>query len=189
MNCVRAQQLIRPYLEGVLSDRELEEFLDHVEHCKTCFGELELYFSIYRTLNNVDEKGNYNYAAKLREKLGKSRGYLRVRRRNKMIKVSVILAAQAALVFSFYEMIRMPGGYLDRHRTEIIPVAETEASLQVQPGGLIQEGQPEQTGQAGQPEQTGPPVQTGQAGQPEQTWPPEQTGQAGQPDQAGPRDE
>ena len=61
MDCVRTQQLIRPYLEGILSDRELEEFLDHVEHCQTCFGELEVYFSIYRTLNNVDEKGNYKY--------------------------------------------------------------------------------------------------------------------------------
>ena len=139
MNCVRAQQLIRPYLDGVLSDRELEEFLDHIENCQTCFGELEVYFSIYRTLNNVDEKGNYNYAEKLRMKLGKSRGYLRVRRRNKMIRVSVILAAQAALVFSFYEMIRMPGGYLNRHRTEIIPVVETEISLQAQTGSSIGE--------------------------------------------------
>ena len=73
MDCVRAQQLIRPYLEGYLSDRELEEFLDHVQGCPDCFGELEIYFSIYRTLSNVDEKGDYNYARKLRTRLQHSR--------------------------------------------------------------------------------------------------------------------
>ena len=144
MNCVNAQRLIRPYLEGILSDRELEEFLDHVESCKACFGELELYFSIYRTLNNVDEKGDYNYASKLRERLEQSRKYLRIRRRNKAIKVVVILAAEAALVASFYAMIWMPGGYMDRHRTEIIPVVETEAPGEMPPDfHAIQEQAPE----------------------------------------------
>ena len=128
MDCVRTQQLIRPYLEGILSDRELEEFLDHVEHCQTCFGELEVYFSIYRTLNNVDEKGNYNYAEKLHAKLKDSREYLRVRQRNRVIKVGVILAAELSLIGAFYALIRMPGGYIDRHHTEIIPVIETEAA-------------------------------------------------------------
>ena len=128
MNCVKAQQLIRPYLDGVLSDRELEEFLDHVKDCHTCFGELELYFSIYRTLNNTDEKGDYNYTHKLRAKLRKSREYLHARQRNRVIKAGVILAAEACIVASFYALFRMPGGYIDRHRTEIIPVIETEAS-------------------------------------------------------------
>ncbi len=48
MDCVRAQKLIRPYLDGKLSDRELEEFLDHVETCPACHDELEIYFSIYQ---------------------------------------------------------------------------------------------------------------------------------------------
>lgn len=128
MDCVRAQQLIRPYLEGILSDRELEEFLDHVQGCPSCFGELEVYFSIYRTLNNVDEKGDYNYAKKLRVRLRTSREYLNVRQRNKVIKVGVILAAELSIVAAFYALFRMPGGYLSRHRTEIIPVVETEAA-------------------------------------------------------------
>ena len=129
MKCVKTQQMIRPYLDGVLSDRELEEFLDHVQNCKTCFGELEVYFSIYRTLNNVDEQGDYNYARKLRAKLRSSREYLHVRQRNKVIKVGVILAAEVTIAASFYALFRMPGGYLDRHRTEIIPVVETERTV------------------------------------------------------------
>lgn len=159
MDCVRAQQLIRPYLEGILSDRELEEFLDHVERCQTCFGELEVYFSIYRTLNNVDEKGDYNYANKLRAKLKDSREYLRVRQRNKVIKVAVILAAEMSLIGAFYALIRMPGGYMDRHRTEIIPVIETEASKDAGSTAQTKIGQPEQEQQ----------VQTSQQEQSQQT--------------------
>ncbi|GEM_PF-3732147 len=127
MDCVKAQQMIRPYLDGVLSDRELEDFLDHVQTCQSCFGELEVYFSIYRTLNNEDEKGDYNYARKLRGRLRKSREYLQVRRRNKIVKVSLIIAAEIALAGAFYSLIRMPGGYISRHRTEIIPVVDTES--------------------------------------------------------------
>ena len=134
MNCVKAQQLIRPYLEGTLSDRELEEFLDHIQGCQSCFGELEIYFSIYRTLSNVDEKGDYNYAKKLRRRLQNSREYLQARERNKVIKVGVILAAELVLAASFYTLFRMPGGYFDRHRTEIIPVVETEALASVSAG-------------------------------------------------------
>lgn len=130
MDCVKAQQLVRPYLEGILSDRELEEFLDHVEGCRNCFGELEIYFSIYRTLNNVDEQGDYNYARKLHARLQRSREYLRVRQRNRVIKVGIILTAELVVATSFYALIRLPGGYLDRHRTEIIQVVETEAADQ-----------------------------------------------------------
>lgn len=128
MNCVKAQQLIRPYLGGYLSDRELEEFLDHVEGCPACFSELEVYFSVYRTLNNVDEKGDYDYANKLRAKLKDSRDYLRRRYRSKVVKVAIILAAQMTIGWSFWGLISMPGGYIDKHRTEIIPVVEKEYS-------------------------------------------------------------
>ena len=134
MDCVKAQQLIRPYLEGILSDRELEEFLGHVENCPSCFGELEVYFSIYRTLNNTDEKGDYNYEKKLQLKLRHSKNYLRSRQRNRVMKVGVILAAELTVAGSFYTLFRMPGGYISRHRREMIPVVESEAGTFTQGG-------------------------------------------------------
>ena len=181
MKCVKAQQMIRPYLDGVLSDRELEEFLDHVQNCKTCFGELEVYFSIYRTLNNVDEQGDYNYARKLRAKLRSSREYLHVRQRNKVIKVGVILAAEVTIAASFYALFRMPGGYLDRHRTEIIPVVETERTVQgsqmpqTQGGQAVPEKQPQTQGSQAVPANQTPQTQDNQPMQEQDS----QTPQAG----------
>ncbi len=132
MDCVDAQRKIRPYLGGYLSDRELEEFLDHVQSCPSCFSELEVYFSVYRTLNNVDEKGDYNYAHKLRQKMRDSREYLRRRYRNKLLKIGVIIAAEFVVVWAFWGQISFPGGYLEKHRTEMIPVVETEYPDHVQ---------------------------------------------------------
>lgn len=105
MNCVTAQQLIRAYLDGYLSDRELEDFLNHVQTCPDCFDELEVYYSIYRTLNDVDEKGDYNFKNKLRRKLEGSRAYLRRRNQSKAFKVALIFTAEFALAAAWWGIV------------------------------------------------------------------------------------
>lgn len=54
MDCRTVQQKIMPYIERKLSDSELEEFLDHVQHCSVCSEELEVYFTIYYALQKLD---------------------------------------------------------------------------------------------------------------------------------------
>ena len=54
MDCRTVQQKIMPYIERRLSDAELEEFLDHVQHCASCREELEVYFTIYYALQKLD---------------------------------------------------------------------------------------------------------------------------------------
>ena len=109
MDCVNTQQLIKPYLDGYLSDRELEEFLDHVQTCPDCFDELEVYFSIYRTLRDVDEKGDYNFRKKLRRKLEESRSYLRRRNQSKALRAGIILTAEFALAAALWGVMTLPG--------------------------------------------------------------------------------
>ena len=113
MNCVTSQQMIRAYLDGYLSDRELEEFLNHVQTCPDCFDELEVYYSIYRTLNDVDEKGDYNFKKKLRRKLEESRAYLRRRNQSKALKVTVILTAEFALVAALWGIVTFSNVHLE----------------------------------------------------------------------------
>jgi len=134
MNCVTSQQMIRAYLDGYLSDRELEEFLNHVQTCPDCFDELEVYFSIYRTLNDVDEKGDYNFKKKLRRKLEGSRAYLRRRSQSKVFKVSVILAAEFSLVAALWGIvtfsnihIEWPFGLKSTQRPAVVEEQEVPA--------------------------------------------------------------
>ena len=135
MDCVRTQQLIKSYLDGYLSDRELEEFLNHVQTCPDCFDELEVYFSVYRTLADVDEKGDYNFRKKLRRKLDGSRAYLTRRSQSKALRTGMILAAELALAAAFWGLFSNPGRYYDRSgsagqdsaRTELIAETSEEA--------------------------------------------------------------
>lgn len=109
MDCLNAQKLVRPYLEGQLSDRELEEFLDHVEQCPVCYDELEVYYSIYHTLNDRSDGGNYNFTEKLDRRLDASRRYLKRRFFYKIFRVVVILTAEAAMIFAFWVLYSLPG--------------------------------------------------------------------------------
>lgn len=74
MDCKTAQQKIMPYIERKLSDREMEEFLEHIRGCRTCSEELEVYFTIYYALENLDKdgQGDYNIEKLLEQDLKKS---------------------------------------------------------------------------------------------------------------------
>ena len=42
MNCQKAQDCMRQYLDGSISDHDLEEFVKHIKSCPACYGDLEL---------------------------------------------------------------------------------------------------------------------------------------------------
>ena len=42
MTCKEAEQMVMPYINDELTDRELEAFLDHVYSCRSCYEELEI---------------------------------------------------------------------------------------------------------------------------------------------------
>ena len=41
MNCQTAESMVNRYIEHDLSVDELEDFLEHVENCPSCYDELE----------------------------------------------------------------------------------------------------------------------------------------------------
>ena len=44
MNCRTAEGMVNGYINHELSLKELEEFLDHIQTCSSCYDELETYF-------------------------------------------------------------------------------------------------------------------------------------------------
>ncbi len=58
MNCLETQRRIRAFLDHTLTDGELKDFLDHVEHCSACREELDLYCGIEAALEEDEEPGN-----------------------------------------------------------------------------------------------------------------------------------
>lgn len=126
MDCIKAQKLIRPYLKGQLSDRELAAFLDHVEGCTECHDELEIYFSIYQTLGEETDDGDYNFTKKLNRKIEKSREYLKWRAVYRNFRIAVIAGAELVFLAAVSGLVR---GDLEkiRSRVEKAGQVETEA--------------------------------------------------------------
>ena len=74
MTCEEAERLVMPYINGSITDEELEGFLKHIEHCPECREELEIYFTVDVGIRQLDEgTGTYNIKGALETALELSR--------------------------------------------------------------------------------------------------------------------
>ena len=46
LDCRTAESMVARYMNHTLKTDEMEEFLDHIEHCPSCYDELETYFIV-----------------------------------------------------------------------------------------------------------------------------------------------
>lgn len=77
MTCQEAEGMVIPYIEHTLNDEDLEKFLLHIDSCPQCREELEIYFTVYYGLKQLDnEIGTYNIKDALRQTLETSREHL-----------------------------------------------------------------------------------------------------------------
>ena len=56
MDCRTAESMVTRFIDHSLSVNELEEFLDHIETCPSCYDELETYFIVHEAMQQLDEK-------------------------------------------------------------------------------------------------------------------------------------
>ena len=55
MDCKKAQSLVTAYIMRKLNDKDLEDFLEHVDSCEECYEELEIYYTVHYTIARLDE--------------------------------------------------------------------------------------------------------------------------------------
>lgn len=75
MTCMEAQALITPFINDKIDIATLEQFLDHVEGCKECKEELEVYYALLTAMKQLeeDEEVSADYAKELENKLEEAR--------------------------------------------------------------------------------------------------------------------
>ncbi len=56
LTCKEATQMVIPYIEGQVCDKDLRIFVKHIKECKECREELETYYIVYKGLMQLDEK-------------------------------------------------------------------------------------------------------------------------------------
>ena len=113
MKCSEAQQLVKPYIQRKLTDREMEAFLDHIEHCRDCYDELEIYFSIYETLESSgkgSEDQAYDFKNRLRADVEKQRRQLRRRKVSGIFQTGLLIFAAVILLLTAFTGIEMSRG-------------------------------------------------------------------------------
>ena len=105
IDCRQAETLVARYIKHTLSTDELEEFLDHIEHCSSCYDELETYFIVHEAIQQLDEKED-GTVLDFRELL--ERRYIRQKRWLHFLSViffmAVVIAAASFVVFLVMEV-------------------------------------------------------------------------------------
>ena len=97
MTCQEAEKLVVPYIKDELSPMELEEFIEHVEHCPECYDELETYYTIKVGINYLeqDRQDAYNIPQMLKKDLERKKDRLH---RGKVIRsLAMALAVTLAV--------------------------------------------------------------------------------------------
>ncbi len=100
MDCKTAEKLVQPYISEELEGKELFEFISHVKHCRSCYEELETYYTIETTLSLLDDDrgGSYNMRSRLQADLKKKETMIRREKQRRffsylLIPVILLLAA------------------------------------------------------------------------------------------------
>lgn len=56
MDCRTAESMVTRFIDHSLSVNELEEFLDHIETCPSCYDELETYFIVHEAMQQLEKR-------------------------------------------------------------------------------------------------------------------------------------
>ena len=83
MDCRTAEGMVSSYIKHDLPLNELEEFLDHVQNCSSCYDELETYFIVHKAIQQLDEKEDgtvYNFRELLEQDIHRAQRHIRQKR-------------------------------------------------------------------------------------------------------------
>mgnify|MGYP002703094803 CR=1 FL=1 len=54
LTCKEAEKMVMQYIDEMLGEEELDEFLEHMESCESCREELEIYYTVSVGLRQLD---------------------------------------------------------------------------------------------------------------------------------------
>lgn len=80
MDCRTAEGMVNAYISHELSVKELEEFLDHVQGCPSCYEELETYFIVHEVTQQLKDDSSeavLDFKNLLEQDISSSRHYIR----------------------------------------------------------------------------------------------------------------
>lgn len=112
VNCIEARRMVTPYVNKELSDKEMELFLDHIEHCSDCMDELDIYFTVYRALDSLDSGAHHEFDFKkmLEEDIRMEHRAILRRKAVRAARGILMVLAEVLLLLSIYTGYQMKQG-------------------------------------------------------------------------------
>lgn len=53
-----------PYVSEQLEDKKLLEYIEHIQSCKSCYEELEIYYTVFIVLKKLEDEPDASYNMK-----------------------------------------------------------------------------------------------------------------------------
>ncbi len=112
MNCMEARRMVTPYIKGELSEKELEQFLKHIEQCSDCMDELDIYFTVYQAMDRLDAEDHpdYDFKKMLRESIHASKRRIVLSRTFRLMRTVLFLLTDLLLLLCIITGIRISRG-------------------------------------------------------------------------------
>jgi hypothetical protein len=98
MNCIEAQKLIQEFLDDDLDNRELSDFLGHMDSCPDCKEELTIQFLVKVGMQRLEDGNTFNLSSELDNLLVDSKKKLSARKT--LVYISYGLEIAVAAMFA-----------------------------------------------------------------------------------------
>ena len=114
MNCRIAEGMVNKYIDHTLPLNDLEDFLEHIEKCSSCYDELATYFIVHKAMQQLDDNDSgsvMDFKSLLEQDIRKSRRYIRKKKIGRfsvgVLLCILIVALAAFMVYVVMQMIRI----------------------------------------------------------------------------------
>lgn len=103
MTCSTAESMVNRYINHTLKTDELEEFLEHIQSCSSCYDELETYFIVHEAMQQLDEEESnvLDFQHLLESDLKKARKYVRRKKVIRLLMAIMVLLLLGILAAFF----------------------------------------------------------------------------------------
>lgn len=105
MYCKEFESLIDDFLDGLLTNKQAEVFIKHINECSACYEELEIRFLVRTSLDSLNEKttkNNYNFKLTLEHLKKVYFKQIYSDYKAFIIKIAAIAAAEITTIFFIY---------------------------------------------------------------------------------------
>lgn len=99
MNCKDAEKAIPYFLKDELNERQLRQFMSHIEGCPECKEELSIQYLVVEGMARLEEGGTFDLQAELERVLDNYDRALRINRRADVLLFLTQFVSAAVIIW------------------------------------------------------------------------------------------